>query len=290
MFRWLSVLENFADFDTDHDGRLGLEEFRRLWEHLGGDKRAAAVEAEAEDELVGVWQRYDESDRGHLVRVDVARLLADLGYDATDDYIAGIMEVYGSFDAKDDAVVEYAEFAALWAHLGGGVTSKSDGALEAIPQSHPLRDTFLRYDKNGEGHISEFEVSMMMQDLGYEVESEYVAGVMRSFASWDEDGDGVLGFDEFVQLWAHLDGDAETGAETGADPLSAEFAKYAVGGSIGPSELLALMTAHGFAPTDDYLDGVLGAMASADKNADGRITIDEFPELCTFLGLGTDGK
>ena len=77
------------------------------------------MEAEAEDELLGVWQRYDESDRGHLVREDVARLLADLSYDVTDDYVAGIMEVYGSFDAKDDAVVEYAEFAALWAKLLG---------------------------------------------------------------------------------------------------------------------------------------------------------------------------
>ena len=52
------------------------------------------MEAEAEDELLGGWQRYDESDRGHLVREDVARLLADLSYDVTDDYV--VLKIEGS--------------------------------------------------------------------------------------------------------------------------------------------------------------------------------------------------
>ena len=44
----------------------------------------------------------------------------------------------------------------------------------------------------------------MMADLGFKAEDDYLANLMDHFASFDADGDGLLGYPEFVNLWTHL--------------------------------------------------------------------------------------
>jgi Ca2+-binding EF-hand superfamily protein len=133
----------------------------------------------------------------------------------------------------------------------------------------------------------------MMLSLGYDADPGYISSLLDAFGQWDDDKDGMLGFDEFVKLWEHLGGDdrAQAVLESG-DPMEAEFNKFAVIDSSDFTKYLdrdsvkAMMIAHGFAPSEQYLEGVFKAMADADLNQDGRLSIDEFVKLYSFLGLG----
>ena len=91
----------------------------------------------------------------------------------------------------------------------------------------------------------------------------YVQSLIESFGEWDSDGDGVLGFDEFLKLWEHLGGDerARAAGLLPSDSIEAEFAKYALLDGNGQSYLdkagiKKMMVDHGFAPTDQYLEDV----------------------------------
>eukprot|EP01043_Picozoa_sp_COSAG02_P040310 COSAG02_NODE_3251_length_7094_cov_3.932094_3_plen_187_part_00 len=155
----------------------------------------------------------------------------------------------------------------------------------------------------------------------------YIKTLIESFGGWDTDKDGVLGFDEFLQLWQHLGGDerARAAGLLPGDPMAEEFKKYAKVDTDGRSYLdkeavKRMMVEHGFAPTDQYLEGVwkevsacpcgdarqrsfvmspqdvvrcsdrechlAAQMAEADEDGDGKITLNEFPRLWAFLGLG----
>ena len=94
-------------------------------------------------------------------------------------------------------------------------------------------------------------------------DSAYIKKLIESFGAWDADKDGVLGFDEFLQLWQHLGGDerARAAGLLPGDPIAEEFKKYAKVDTDGPSYLdkeavKRMMEQHGFAPTDEYLEGV----------------------------------
>ena len=48
-------------------------------------------------------------------------------------------------------------------------------------------------------------------------DTAYITELIESFGDWDANGDGVLGFDEFLRLWEHLGGD-ERARATGLLP------------------------------------------------------------------------
>jgi len=91
----------------------------------------------------------------------------------------------------------------------------------------------------------------------------YIKTLIDAFSGWDTDKDGVLGFDEFLQLWQHLGGDerARAAGLLPGDPMADEFKKYAKVESAGrlyldKEAVRRMMEEHGFAPTTEYLEGV----------------------------------
>ena len=46
-------------------------------------------------------------------------MMVVLGYTADEKYLQGLLDLFGQFDTDGDGVVEFTEFSALWAHLGG---------------------------------------------------------------------------------------------------------------------------------------------------------------------------
>ena len=69
-----------------------------------------------------------------------------------------------------------------------------------------MRDTFNKYDTNRDGVLDSYEVQAMIDDIGYEVDAQYVGGVMGIFGQFDSDGNGSIDIKEFEALWNHLGG------------------------------------------------------------------------------------
>lgn len=57
-----------------------------------------------------------------------------------------------------------------------------------------------------------YQVTLMITDLGFDADPAYVSSVLESFGKWDEDNDGLIGFDEFGELWEYLGGSERVNA------------------------------------------------------------------------------
>ena len=136
------MVEAFGSFDTNNDGMLDVNEFQPLWEHIGGSE--TLHDAGAEEELSGGRARtstvdlqasvshetranplysrfleFDQNNKGWLSQFDVAQMMARLGFKAEPDYLAKLMELFGTFDESGDDRLSFEEFVQLWDHLGG---------------------------------------------------------------------------------------------------------------------------------------------------------------------------
>eukprot|EP00931_Biecheleriopsis_adriatica_P088890 TRINITY_DN63117_c0_g1_i1.p1 TRINITY_DN63117_c0_g1~~TRINITY_DN63117_c0_g1_i1.p1 ORF type:complete len:692 (+),score=171.06 TRINITY_DN63117_c0_g1_i1:266-2077(+) len=76
-----------------------------------------------------------------------------------------------------------------------------NGILLTETQIEDFRQTFNRYDKDGDGSISADEIQEVMSSLGYEVPEEALAYVVKTI---DADNSGEISFDEFCTLMGKM--------------------------------------------------------------------------------------
>ena len=65
-------------------------------------------------------------------------------------------------------------------------------AASPAPANSALRATFDKYDVDRDGMLNQKEVLMMMQDLRFEVDGEYLKGVLQTFGRYDKDKSGAI--------------------------------------------------------------------------------------------------
>ena len=116
---------------------------------------------------------------------------------------------------RDDAYAHARERATLSQAsakaLEQGFSPVREGATEDEPQPQTLADAFALYDTNGDGMLDRTEVAAMVEHLGYDVDADYVGGVIQMFGTYDLNADGAIESDQFGALWERL----------GEDPLPA---------------------------------------------------------------------
>ena len=77
-------------------------------------------------------------------------MMKEMGYAADEDYLSQVVDLFKSFDADDDGIVEFNEFKLLWEHLGGedALQASSDPQAREARNEHdeedPLWRTFCR--------------------------------------------------------------------------------------------------------------------------------------------------
>ena len=131
---------------------------------------------------------------------------------------------------------------------------------------------------------------------------------MKMCATANEEGVLLLDFEQFMDMWGHLQGDerwhqmpstAEPESPEGSPELSAAleglaadqataFERYDEGGkgSLSHADIEAMMKDLGYDADANYTQGLMDAFAEFDSNADGSIGRDEFAKLWEHLGGG----
>ena len=294
------LLQLFGDFDLDSDGAISLDEFGMLFEHLGGHERVAYT-AKHSDPLMAKFLVYDTESKGYLTKEDVLVIMADLNYDCDEEYLNGILSMFGSLDADNSGMLEFNEFKRLWSHLGADQTG--DVPAPAGAEDHPLWAPFCQYDLNRDGKLSQYEIHQMMLALGYDATEDYVEQMVQTLGSFDQDGSGAVEFDEFPALWTHLGGDqASVAAAAGgmtpgtrtmveeadqSDPLVQQFraADLNNDGKLSQYEIQRMMTTTlGYDVEASYVSDLLQLFGDFDLDSDGAISLDEFGMLFEHLG------
>ncbi|KAG6471481.1 probable calcium-binding protein CML31 [Zingiber officinale] len=132
--------------------------------------------------------------------------------------------------------------------------------------SSSLHHVFCYFDENGDGKISATELQSCMRSIGEELSHEDAVSVVESS---DSDGDGLLGFDDFVRL---VEGDESEEKEKN---LREAFKVYqeAGDGCITPR---SLRRALGKLGETKSVEECTVMIRQYDINGDGVITFDEF--------------
>ena len=69
-------------------------------------------------------------------------------------YLGGLIDLFGKFDGNGDGVVEFDEFPALWAHLGGEPPIAGAAQLEGNAGGGDVDPDFDQFDLNADGVLS----------------------------------------------------------------------------------------------------------------------------------------
>ena len=198
-------------------------------------------------------------------------MLQDMGYEADSHYVAGVLEIYG----HDGRVLELDGCRVLSQHLGGRSVELEEHDLHV--GSETLEDAiFRKYDSSGKGYLTKQEVATMMAVLGYEVDAEYIDGLLEISGSEGE----VLDLEGFKIISQSLG--------TGADSATLEDAmfhkyKHDAGGKgyLAAGEVGSLLEDLGYGRVDsEYITGLLEIYG----NEEGVLGPDGFKVFSQHLG------
>ncbi|XP_043694739.1 calcium-binding protein CML37-like [Telopea speciosissima] len=138
-------------------------------------------------------------------------------------------------------------------------------SLSANPDCNHLERLFRYFDEDGDGKISAMELQSCVSTVGGELSTEEAVVVVGSF---DSNGDGLVGFDDFARL---MKGNGE---EVEGD-LREAFGMYVMDGCdfISAKSLKRMLHRLGESRTIRECKGMISVY---DVNGDGVLSFEEF--------------
>jgi Ca2+-binding EF-hand superfamily protein len=143
-----------------------------------------------------------------------------------------------------------------------------------------MEEAFNRFDTNNDGMLDKWEVTAMIEAVGYQGQGENLAhDTLAIFGRYDLDQNGTISMEEFPALWKYIGGRDATVREM--------FSRYDTNndGFLDETEVNALIESTEYHVTPSELRGAMSLFARMDANGDGKIDISEFPALWKHIGF-----
>ena len=199
------------DMFAGGDSVLDFHEFCELWNFLHADQErvhrnaapyaaghqaAGASPPTVDDEVVAAFNRFNLNGDDKLDEVEIQRMLETANYDVDRNYVQGLAQLLGDFDADGSGGIELAEFQVLWKQL--------DLKPRLAAADRKMRMAFDKYNTNGDGMLDKPEIEAMLRSVNFEFDSDYIEGLAQLFGRFDVDGSGGIELAEFRDMWDQL--------------------------------------------------------------------------------------
>ncbi|XP_061173318.1 calmodulin-like [Saccostrea echinata] len=169
------LMDMIAEVDVDGNGDVEFDEFLQMMA-----KQMQCTDSP--DELIEAFQVFDENKTGYISVTEFRSVMTTLGERLTDE---DVDEMIADTGLGSNGYIRY--------------KVKHDDSLTP-EQIAELRETFLLFDRDGDGTVNCEELGTVMRQLGHEPSEEELR---QMIAEVDEDGSGEIEFEEFCTMMAN---------------------------------------------------------------------------------------
>uniref|UniRef100_A0A8C5QDG5 EF-hand domain-containing protein n=1 Tax=Leptobrachium leishanense TaxID=445787 RepID=A0A8C5QDG5_9ANUR len=158
--------------------------------HLGGQgvgppflEMANKLSEEQIAEFKEAFSQFDKDSDGAFTIDELGTVMRSLGQNPTE---AELQDMMKETDLDGSGIIDFPEFLTMMAKK-----------MKDTDSEYQNREDFRNFDKDGDGYLSAAELHHVMTSLGEKQTDEEVDEMTRQA---DIDGDGLVNYDEFVQM------------------------------------------------------------------------------------------
>ena len=254
----------FKQADVDGDGKVDYQELIKLLFPASAQALQKLQRTFKNlNDVKAAFKRYDADGDGHVSKQELQQVMAGFSSSEVD-------AIFALGDKDQSGGIDVQEFISLMMPNAPAVIAKLSMSFRSIQN---IKDSFKKFDANGDGQISMSELRAGMKISDSELETVFALG--------DLDGDGEISMSEFVRIMSPLAGNAVNRFRNcfkDIYDLVAAFRKIDsnADGSISIQELAAGMRDMRMSFSNEETNAMFSA---ADINQDGEICYTEFVSL-----------
>merc|ERR1712013_229910 len=148
------------------------------------------ISDEDKEMVTKVFNKFDADGTGAVSTAELGNIMRSIGMFPTDDEVEDLLKY---MDGDGSGVLELSE---LMKHMAQQIHLR-----RKVDPEHDFKEAFLVFDKDGNGKISKEELTRVLTECGrmqltMEEAEEFIVMV-------DTDGDGMLNYEEFVNLFTN---------------------------------------------------------------------------------------
>jgi len=126
---------------------------------------------------------FDKDGNGEITATELGEVMRSLGQNPSE---SELQDMINEVDADNSGTVDLEEFLQMMAHQPKSVDLETE-----------LRAAFRVFDKDNSGTISASELRQVMSSIGEDLTGKEIDEMIREA---DQDGDGTIDFEEFVDF------------------------------------------------------------------------------------------
>lgn len=134
-------------------------------------------------EFKDAFDIFDEDCGGTVTTAELSNVMKALGQDISEDDVSVMIS---EVDSDGSGEIDFAEFCTLMARQ-----------MEKADPEYEYKKAFKIFDKRGDGFIDNAELKHIMLNIGEDMGDGEIAEMIKEA---DNDGDGKLNYDEFLNI------------------------------------------------------------------------------------------